>query len=169
MVRYMKCPRCELNYIDAERQEYCDVCLKEMKGIPTGLEEIEEAEDELPTELCPVCGENMMRTGEKMCEECRKKMEYDEAEETDSEEDDDEWREYLDDDAEDLTEDIGALGELDAEFGQEFAEEEEEEDPVYDGPDDEEDLEYVTGDEIYALTGDEDDDEDDDKSDDDDF
>ena len=33
MVRYMKCPRCELNYIDADVQEFCDVCLKEMKGI----------------------------------------------------------------------------------------------------------------------------------------
>ena len=76
MVRYMKCPRCELNYIDSEKQEYCDVCLKEMKGIPTGLEEIEEAEEDLPTELCPICGENMMRAGEKMCEECRKKAEY---------------------------------------------------------------------------------------------
>ena len=35
MVRYIKCPRCELNYIDSEKQEYCDVCLKEMKGIRT--------------------------------------------------------------------------------------------------------------------------------------
>ena len=74
MVRYMKCPRCELNYIDAEKQEYCDVCLKEMKGIRTDADEIEEEEEgEIPTELCPVCGENMMMPGEKMCEECRKK------------------------------------------------------------------------------------------------
>ncbi len=168
MVHYMKCPRCELNYIDAEKQEYCDVCLKEMKGIPTGLEEIEEAEDELPTELCPICGENMMHPGDKMCEECRKKMEYDEPESSDSEDDDDEWREYLDDDTEDLT---GEIGELDAELGEEFAEEEEEEEeePEYENPDDEEDLEYVTGDEIYALAGDDEDDEEDEKSDEDDF
>lgn len=168
MVRYMKCPRCELNYIDAEKQEYCDVCLKEMKGIPTGLEEIEEAEDDLPTELCPVCGENMMRAGEKMCDECRKKMEYDESEDIEAEEDDDEWREYLDDDTEDLS---GEIGELDAELGEEFAEEEEEEeDTEYENTDDEEDMEYVTGDEIYALTGDDDDeDEDDEKPEDDDF
>ena len=76
MVRYIKCPRCELNYIDADKQEYCDVCLKEMKGIPTDTDEIEREEDDTPTELCPVCGENMMRAGEKMCEECRKKAEY---------------------------------------------------------------------------------------------
>ena len=98
MVRYIKCPRCELNYIDAEKQEYCDVCIKEMKGIPSDIDEVEEEEDELlPTELCPVCGENMMRPGEKMCDECRRKSEYEDDSE-DSEEDD-EWREYLDDDA----------------------------------------------------------------------
>lgn len=75
MVRYMKCPRCELNYIDAEKQEYCDICLKEMKGIPTESDEIEIEEEEVATELCPVCGENMMRAGEKMCDECKKKSE----------------------------------------------------------------------------------------------
>ncbi|MBR7186569.1 MAG: hypothetical protein IKD43_03685 [Clostridia bacterium] len=152
MVRYMKCPRCELNYIDAEKQEYCDVCLKEMKGIPTGLEEIEEVEDEIPTELCPVCGENMMRPGEKMCDECRKKREYDEVE-PDPNEDDDEWREYLDD-TDDIEEE---MGEIDESFDEEFDEEESEEE--FESAE-EDDLEYVTGDEIYAL-GDGDDDDDD--------
>ena len=158
MVRYMKCPRCELNYIDAEKQEYCDVCLKEMKGIPTGLDEIDEVEDDLPTELCPICGENMMRPGEKMCDECKKKSEY-EFEATDSEEDDG-WREYLDDDTDtDLDTEIGEIDET-------FDEEEEEIEEEFDSSDDEEDLEYVTGDEIYSLAG-EDDDDDDDKDDED--
>ncbi len=163
MIRYMKCPRCELNYIDAEKQEYCDVCLKEMKGIPTDFDEIEEAEDDIPTELCPICGENMMRPGEKMCEECRKKSEYEE-EPSDSDEDD-EWREYLDDDTDaDLDSEIG---EIDEEFDDEF-DESESEDEEYEG-DEEEDMEYVTGDEIYTL-GDDDDDDDDEKEDgDDDF
>ncbi len=162
MVRYMKCPRCELNYIDAEKQEYCDVCLKEMKGIRTDADEIEEEEaNELPTELCPVCGENMMRAGEKMCEECRKKMEIEE-EVGDIEEDDDEWREYLDDDdADDLDSDLD-IGET---FDEEEPEEEEEEEEEY--QDEEEDLDYVTGDEIYTLGGDDDDDED--EGDEDDF
>ncbi len=156
MVRYIKCPRCELNYIDAEKQEYCDVCMKEMKGIRTDAEEIEEEEAaELPTELCPVCGENMMRAGEKMCEECRKKMEL-EDEPTDDE-DDDEWREYLDDD--EAVEDTSELDEaLEGEFEDELEEEEEEEvTPM----DDDDDLDYVTGDEIYSLGDDDDDDEDD--------
>ena len=162
MVRYIKCPRCELNYIDADKQEYCDVCLKEMKGIPTDTDEIEREEDDTPTELCPVRGENMMRAGEKMCEECRKKAEYEE-EDPDPEQDDEEWREYLDDDT-----DIGIdgdIGEIDESFDDDFDEEEEEEEEYRD---DEEDLDYVTGDEIYSLTDDDDDeDEDDDKKDDD--
>ncbi len=159
MVRYMKCPRCELNYIDAEKQEYCDVCLKEMKGIPTGLDEIDEAEDDIPTELCPICGENMIRPGEKMCEECRKKTEY-EAEEPDPDEDD-EWREYLDDDADaDLESEVG---EIDEKFDEEEYTEEEPEEEV---EEEEEDLEYVTGDEIYTLGGDDDDDEDEDSDED---
>ena len=160
MVRYMKCPRCELNYIDAEKQEYCDVCLKEMKGLPIDIDEIEDAENELPNELCPVCGENMMRAGDKMCEECRKKAEYEEEEP--NPDDDDEWREYLDDDTDSEIE--TALGEgFEGEFEDEELEEEEEE---YEN--DEEDLEYVTGDEIYSI-GDDEDDEDDDMEGDDDF
>ena len=124
MVRYMKCPRCELNYIDAEKQEYCDVCLKEMKGLPIDIDEIEDAENELPNELCPVCGENMMRAGDKMCEECRKKAEYEEEEP--NPDDDDEWREYLDDDTDSEIE--TELGEgFEGEFEDEELEEEEEE------------------------------------------
>lgn len=150
MVRYVKCPRCELNYIDAEKQEYCDPCMKEMKGIRTDFDEIEE-EEEVLTELCPVCGENMMRAGEKMCEECRMNAEY-ETEEEDAEEDD-EWREYLDDDTTGLDE-VEDIGES---FDE--GEEEEEEEEMYEG-DEEEDLEYVTGDEIYTLGGADDDEED---------
>ena len=160
MAHYMKCPRCELNYIDAEKQEYCDVCLREMKGLSSDIDEIEEVEEEMPTELCPICGENMMRSGEKMCDECKKKAEY-EVEEPDPE-DDDEWREYLDDDTDDLDEEMGKLGEaLGGEFDDD-AEDEEEEDEEYHGGDDEEDLEYVTGDEIYSITDDEEDDDDED-------
>lgn len=160
MVRYIKCPRCELNYIDAEKQEYCDVCLKEMRGIPTDADEIDEADDDLPTELCPVCGENMMRPGDKMCEECRKKAEFEE-EEPDPEEDD-EWREYLDDDTD--TDLDSEIGEIDEEF-----DEEAEEDEEFRDDEDEEDLEYVTGDEIYSLSDDDDDDDEDERADEDDF
>ena len=163
MVRYIKCPRCDLNYIDGEKQSYCDVCLKEMKGIKTDADELEEEEDsELATELCPICGENMMRAGDKMCEECRSKADIEE-EEPDPEEDT-AWRNYLDDDMDDTDTDL----ELDESLEDEFADEEElEEEEEFENTE-EEDLEYVTGDEIYTLAGD-DDDDDDDKQDDDDF
>lgn len=162
MVRYMKCPRCELNYINPEIQEYCDVCLKEMKGIRTDSDELEEEEEsELPTELCPVCGENMMRAGEKMCEECRRKSEFEE-EPNPEDEDDDEWREYLDDETDDMGGEMEEIGET---FDEDELEEEEEEET--EEFEDEEDMEYVTGDEIYTLTDDDDDEEED--SEDDDF
>ncbi len=160
MVRYIKCPRCELNYIDAEQQDYCDVCIKEMKGLRTDADEIEEEEEDIATELCPVCGENMMRPGEKMCDECKRKAELEE-EDPDPEEDD-EWRNYLDDDTDaDLDSEIG---EIDESLEGEFADEEEEEEEFQDN-DDEEDLEYVTGDEIYTLSSDDDDDDDSDEDD----
>ncbi len=159
MVRYIKCPRCELNYIDGEKQEYCDICLKELKGIPTDIDEMEE--EDMPTELCPVCGENMMRAGDKMCEECRKKADYDAEEPYPDEEDDEEWRNYLDDDADiGLDEDIG---EIDETFDEGFDEEEEEEEYQ---SDDEEDLDYVTGDEIYGFAGDDEEDDEEDEGDD---
>ncbi len=163
MVRYVKCPRCELNYIDAEKQSYCDVCLKEMKGIRTDADELEEEEAaELPTELCPVCGENMMRAGERMCEECRRRMEMEDEADPEAD-DDDEWREYLDDDSDNIDDDIEDIGET---FDDSLEEEEEEEEEI-EYEDEEEDLEYVTGDEIYTI---EDDDEDDDEdADDEDF
>ena len=159
MVRYMKCPRCELNYIDAEKQEYCDVCLKEMKGINTEIDEDEE-ETEVETELCPVCGENMIRPGEKMCEECRKKSEYEESEPDPDE--DDEWREYLDDDTD--AELDSEMGEISEELDEEFGDDVDEEDDYSES--DEDDMDYVTGDEIYEL-GDDDEDDDEDNSDDD--
>ena len=163
MVRYIKCPRCELNYIDAEKQEFCDVCLKEMKGLAS-FDDIDEADDDAASELCPVCGENMMRPGEKMCEECRKKAEYEE-EEPDPD-DDDEWREYLDDDTDaDLEKEMGELDEAMAGELEEEAEEDEAEEE-YSDVDDDEDLDYVTGDEIYSL---DDEDEDDDEKEEDDF
>ncbi len=160
-MHYIKCPRCELNYIDADAQDYCDVCQKEMKGLPTGTEDIEEAEEDLPTELCPICGENMIRPGEKMCEECRKKADYEETDPDPDDEDDDEWREYLDDDTDELDEDI--------DIGETYDEPEEEEEEDFSEEAEEEDLEYVTGDDIYRLAGEDEDDDDDDRGDDEDF
>lgn len=155
MARYIICPRCELNFIDADEQEFCDVCQKELSGAKTFSDDFEEVESMEETELCPVCGENYMKFGEKMCEECKKKSQY-EDEETgeDLDKDDESWRSYLD---EDDTEDLGI------ELDEEFDEEEEEEEEEYES--EEEDFDYVSPDDYYDGDDDEDDDDDDEDDD----
>ena len=123
MVRYVKCPRCELNYIDEDKQEYCDVCLAEIHGDRLQFADIDDEEmDEIDAELetadiCPICGINPLRFGEKVCENCKQETsEYDSEEEIDIE-NDDEWQNYLDEPDGDLTLDEETLDEeLDAEF-----------------------------------------------------
>ncbi len=158
MARYIICPRCELNFIDADEEEYCEVCVKEMSGEKTFADDFDAEENMEEMELCPICGENYMLLGEKMCEECKKKSDY---EEENSEEDEDKedasWRSYLDDEEEDLD-----LGIPDSEFEDDEEEEEEEEEI-----EEEEDFEYVNIND-YNSFDDEDDDEDDEDEDDDD-
>ena len=60
---FIKCPRCELNYIQEEEQ-YCSVCKREMKG--------EVHED--PSELCSICNENPVMPGKDVCPICYKEM-----------------------------------------------------------------------------------------------
>ena len=168
MVKYVKCPRCELNYIDSETQEYCDVCIAEMKGnrlqfADLDEEELEALDAELESgEICPICGINPLAMGEKICESCRQLKDYDEEEEVDIEKDE-EWKNYLEEDDSDLSaEDT----ELDAELKAEL-EEEEEEDDLYHGEDDFFESEDV--DSLDDLEDDEFDDDDEDDFDDDDF
>ncbi|MBO5736614.1 MAG: hypothetical protein J6S04_02290, partial [Clostridia bacterium] len=120
MARYIICPRCELNFIDADSQEYCDVCVKELSGERTFSDGFDAEENIEETELCPICGENYMVLGEKMCEECKKKSTYEEEIEEDDEKEDASWRSYLDDEEEELD-----LGIPDSEFEDEEEEEEE--------------------------------------------
>ena len=165
MVKYVKCPRCELNYIDSERQEYCDVCIAELKGKKlqfAGLDEedFEELDAELGgEEICPICGVNHVPVGEKMCESCKAQQEYEE-DDVDIE-NDEEWKNYLEEDDSDLTVDE----ELQEEIEEEFSHDDEEE---YDYDNDEDDFDDV--DSLSDLEDDEfDDDEDDEDDDDDDF
>lgn len=157
MANYMLCPRCELNFIDADTQEYCEVCLKELSGEKTFTDDFEAEESIEETELCPICGENYMQYGEKMCEECKKKSAYEEElNEEDEDKEDASWRSYLDDDEDDID-----LGIPDSEFDEEEEEEEEDEEV-----EEEEEFEYVSPDDYYDM---DDDDDEDDEDDDDDF
>ena len=64
MGKYMKCPRCELNWI-LETDEYCDVCKAEL-----GMEGFTLLEDEEEDILCPICGINYIERNKKMCADC---------------------------------------------------------------------------------------------------
>ncbi len=160
MAKYIKCPRCELNFILEGKQEYCDVCIAEMKGSKLQFADLEdeELEAELESEaaeLCPVCGVNNMRFGETMCEACRKQAEY----EDDLQEDeagDEEWKNYIGDENEDLSLDEDELAEELAEVEEDDEEYAEEEDDFFD-------------DDMDSLDDLEDDDDDDDEDDDDDL
>ncbi len=157
MARYIICPRCELNFIDADEQEFCEVCLKEMSGEKTFADDFEAEERMEETEICPICGENYMALGEKMCEECKKKNEYEaEPVEEDEDKEDASWRSYLDDEEEELD-----LGIPDSEFEEEEEEEELEEEEV-----DEDDFEYVNINDYADFDDEDEDDEDEDEDDD---
>ncbi len=66
---YIKCPRCELNYIKSD-ESFCPVCKAEMKMKGSSFDFTEE---DAELELCPVCGQNFISQDQDMCEECAKK------------------------------------------------------------------------------------------------
>ena len=57
-----KCPRCELNYI-TDKERYCKVCLREMKG--SAREEVE---------MCSICNEEPAMPGRDVCIFCLREM-----------------------------------------------------------------------------------------------
>lgn len=153
MAKYIKCPRCELNYILA-KEELCDVCKVEL-GLDakiTLLDDIMDEEDQV--HLCPVCKTNTIGMDEQICEHCIAARDAELAHNDDS----DDWRTYIDDDAEDLDDGVDIpLEELEEEeFEENLFEDEENEvvDPI-------EDFDIIDD---YI-----DDDEDDDEDEDDDF
>lgn len=163
MPKYIKCPRCELNFIIADKQEYCDVCIAEMKGSKLQFADLEDEELEAElenevAELCPVCGVNNMRFGETMCEACRKQSEYED--EVDDEDEDEEWKSYLSDENEDLSLDEEELAEELAEVEEEDEEYAEDEDELFE--DDFDSIDDYEGDDEDFDDEDEDDDDDDD-------
>ena len=139
-----------------------------MQGNKLKFADLDDDEEFEKTELCPVCGENYMRPGEKMCDECKKNAEYEEEDDIDPEKDE-EWRNYLDEDTDDLVlESDGIdLGEEfvddfeDDDFGDSYVDEEES------AESDADEVEYTADD--FDAFDDEDDDEDDEDDEEDDF
>ena len=62
-ITYIRCPRCELNYID-KNDKFCSVCKQEMQV--GGGNDV----DELDLELCPICKTNYIQPDEIMCASC---------------------------------------------------------------------------------------------------
>lgn len=171
--KYIKCPRCELNYI-LEGEDYCNVCKNEMKHHSES-----EYDDELldfdDMDLCPVCGQNYVKEDQPMCDECKKKrngefggeggFEDDEAaspvSDIDSDEDDDEYNSGFSE-VDENGEEIDPFKEtslLDDDSPLDFATEEDEDL-------DEEMVESLKDDfEVVDVSDDDDDDEDEDEDD----
>lgn len=129
MPRYIKCPRCDLNYIE-EDKELCEVCLAERQGRHLRFADIDEfdTDDTEATKLCPLCGENYISLSDSCCEDCKdKNILADDEFESDVEQDD-EWRKYLDEDIRELAleDEIeeGIDESIDEEFEDELLEEE---------------------------------------------
>jgi len=163
---YIKCPRCELNYIH-KNQGYCDVCKAELKLGPQLVFAVEE-DDEEPMELCPICKQVYIREGDGMCAKCREEMDF-KKENLDIEEDE-EWKNYLDDedDAVENDEEMLSLSKLAEEEADELFDDEEEEEEVEEVNDEPDDFEIPEIDE-KDFEEDEDDEEEEDDEDDDDF
>ena len=130
MPKYKLCPRCELNYI-LESEEYCEVCLDELRGI------VHPDYDEDEERVCPICGAIITDEGE-YCENCRAEHE-DEKDIHDVDIDSEEDTISLDELGEE--EDVDDSLDLSDEFGHELSldDEEEEEDDEEDDGDDPED------------------------------
>jgi hypothetical protein len=96
MPKYVLCPRCELNYIQ-EGEEYCDVCKAELKKGPQLVFAIDDEDEQEVMELCPKCHQNYLKPGQTLCRQCAKLSQY-EDEKTDLDDEDESWKEYLDND-----------------------------------------------------------------------
>lgn len=162
-IKYIKCPRCDLNYIDS-RQDLCDVCKAEM-GMKSNLfidDDDIEVDEEL-TKLCPICKSVYIGLDETMCDACAMAKSH-----ADSIDDnDEEWRNYMDDDPEEFEDE---QIEIPLEELQEEEEEEEEEEYETIRDELEDDFDYVDidDDDYYDDEDDEDDEDDYDDEDDED-
>lgn len=148
---WIKCPRCELNYI-LKKDKYCDVCKQEMKAgalsVDDNLDDDFGEDEEMI--LCPICKINYISPNETACKSCLEEGLVNE------DMDSDDWRSYVDkagdsseDDDLDLlpTDDDEMSEELDDTFGKDLDEdyedeEENEDESADDYEDDFEDVDF---------------------------
>ena len=108
-IEYIRCPRCELNYID-KREKLCKVCLNELQT--KGHRELTD-EEAKELNLCPICKTNYLMDEEEICSECAAEKELLENVDSDlsvdrngdKEDGEDNWRAYVENDDTELPED----------------------------------------------------------------
>lgn len=91
--QYIRCPRCELNYIK-KREKLCSVCKAELAADPNDV-------DDLELETCPICKTNFIRPDEIMCKQCLKERSLEDVIVSGNEE----WESYLNPDEENVASD----------------------------------------------------------------
>ena len=176
--KYVKCPRCELNYI-LSHQDYCEVCKQEMKAGYQDEVELDEVLLEEEGSLCPICKLNYISDESKgMCDSC-----YEEnATMNEGNDDNVDWRTFVDKDSSDddeldllpvdpddeIDEELGNTfaKDLDGEFDDNYDEEDEDFGSDFDDDDDFDDTSFddsIDDDEEDEDNFDDDDDDDDDE------
>ncbi|MBO5286266.1 MAG: hypothetical protein J6B16_05150 [Clostridia bacterium] len=154
MADYIKCPRCELNYIHKD-EEYCEVCKAEL-GIGPSLVFAVDKERVEKFKLCPICKQVEIPEDQEMCDKCRDNLDF-KSDQIDPDNDEG-WKDFVNDDRDD-EEDADEMRKLDEE-------EIIEEDDSFDDEDEfaeackEDDMEYVNPDDPDLLLDEDDEDED---------
>ena len=156
---YIRCPRCELNYI-LKKDKYCEVCKQELKISKSNS--LEETLEET-SELCPICKTNYLNEDEVICASCAKEKALEDGMYVDNDHDSD-WEEFIEDNDAILdNEDLGEM--VSITDGDEEDDGEDEEDQ---SEDDDEDFDFDDDDD-YDDDDDDDYDDDEDDNDDDEF
>ena len=92
-IQYVKCPRCDLNYIP-KSEKYCNVCKRELGLI------VPDEDDITDLELCPICKTNFVQGDEEICASCKAERGIKFMDEGEDEEDTENWHKYVADDEE---------------------------------------------------------------------
>lgn len=96
---YIRCPRCELNYIE-KKDKLCSVCKAELSS------KKDEFLGDLDLELCPICKTNYIQPDEIMCSTCLKEHQG-EAGDINTD-----WDEYLNRDEDEIVYDDEETGDM---------------------------------------------------------
>lgn len=96
---YIRCPRCELNYIE-KKDKLCSVCKAELSA------KKDEFIGDLDLELCPICKTNYIQPDEIMCATCLREHQ------ADGEDVSTDWEDYLNRDEEEIVYDDEETGDM---------------------------------------------------------